>query len=161
MRHVILCDLDNTVVNTNPQIGERVLGFTTSVYPFPLPPDFFEKNPDVFRHAHPFPGAAQTLRAWVSTGHSLYYVTARGEWSRQLTSEWLHQHHFPMAPLIFSCEKDVIAHDIKATIAFEDSPGEIDKLSEIIPTIFVHEMTYNRSYKNRFRCWHDIFGKVV
>ncbi|KIV58917.1 hypothetical protein AM501_24055 [Aneurinibacillus migulanus] len=104
--------------------------------PVPASSGFFEINPDVFEDAYPLPDAAQSLQSFVSAGHTIYYVTARGEWSRQVTQQWLLKHHFPIAPLIFTVEKDTVACAIKATVAFEDSPGEIDKLSGIIPDYF-------------------------
>jgi hypothetical protein len=41
------------------------------------------------------PGAAETMRALASSGHYLFYLTARPEWLVEMTRVWLSQQGFP------------------------------------------------------------------
>ncbi|GGG18476.1 hypothetical protein [Paenibacillus abyssi] len=149
---VYLFDVDNTLADTSGEIKKRVANFSDSIYPFPLPPDFFELNPDVFLSATAFAGAAEQLHSIVQTGSKILYVTARAPWFDSLTRHWLRLNGFPEAPVICTANKRTIVEQYRPVYMVDDAPHEIDRVKDLVPCL-VPAKPYNEGYMNRFEDW--------
>jgi hypothetical protein len=150
-----MVDIDNTICKTNAMLMARIQGFHENIYPYPLPEQFFELNPDVYLDAKPFDGAADKLQEFVANGNSVAYVTARKSWTKLITDHWLKKNGFPLSPVVFTTNKRMVAMTIRPSICIEDAPHELDRLIDLIPA-FVPATLYNQQYKNRFSEWNEI-----
>ncbi|MGI6657796.1 MAG: 5' nucleotidase, NT5C type [Dethiobacteraceae bacterium] len=111
-------------------------------------PDIFKENPDIFSRARPLKGAAECLHM-LAKEHELFYVTARPEWARQITEQWLRRNGFPKAPLIMSCNKPKVIAELGIDLMLEDAPHEIRGLRKICRVI-VRKAPYNTEFPERF-----------
>jgi hypothetical protein len=147
-----MCEIDNTVADTNREIMKRVEGFDECRYPYPLPSDFFELNPDVLLGAAAFKGAAEALQRLAWEGYTLFYVTARPMWFQSLTVHWLRLNGFPQGKVVFTSNKRSIVERFKPTFMVDDSPLEIEKVQDLVE-VLVPAKPYNKGYRNRFENW--------
>ncbi|MGV2885903.1 LNS2 domain-containing protein [Paenibacillus taichungensis] len=147
-----MIDIDNSICQTNEQIQLKIKDFNESVYPYPLPLNFFEDNPDVFLVAAPCRGAAEKLTEFVSLGNRIAYVTAREPWTRTITNYWLKKHNFPLAPVLFTQDKREVALRYNFTFGIDDAPHELSRLIDLMP-FFVPARGYNEGFTGRFEDW--------
>lgn len=152
---VAMIDIDNSICRTNEQILMKLPGLDGSIYPYSLPLDFFENNPDVLLDADPYHGAAEKLTEFVSQGNRIVYVTARDLWTKTITYYWLRKHGFPRAPVLFTKDKRALALRNKFTFGVDDAPDELSRLMDLMP-LFVPAKYYNEGYAGRFDDWSQL-----
>lgn len=119
-----------------------------SYYHPSITPQIFKENPSIFSSAKPYKGAARQLRA-LAKKHELFYVTARPEWAREITQEWLDKHGFPKAPLIMGRPKPQVIEELGIELMVEDAPHEIKGLKDKC-RVMVRKQPYNLRFSGRF-----------
>lgn len=124
--------------------------------------------------ARPF--AAEVIEKLRQDGHEIYIITARwltnrddamGNKMREIVKNWLYENKISYDKLIFSkASKERKSDEIienKIDLMIEDSPNNINEISNIIPVI-CYNAEYNKDCKgNRItRCysWYDIYDKI-
>lgn len=137
--------------------------------------NIYLENYAINEKARPF--AAEIINKLKEDGHEIYIITARwltnknddmGNKMREIVKKWLCENEISYDKLIFSKAekerkyKEIIENNID--IMIEDSPNNINEISNFIPVI-----CYNTSYngeckgKNVIRCysWYDIYSKIM
>lgn len=139
--------------------------------------DFWFKNLEAYavnEKARPF--AEEVIDKLRQDGHEIYIITARwltnrddetGRKMRDMVVNWLTENKIFYDELIFSKaskerkRQEIIEHKIDLMI--EDSPSNINELSNVVPVI-----CYNAGYNKNctgdkiIRCysWYDIYDKI-
>lgn len=117
--------------------------------------------------------ASEVLEKLKEQGDELYIITARvygkektdrGEKMRKIVRDWLSQYHIPYNHLLFTeGDKKEICLREKIEVMIEDSPQNIESLSQEIPVICYHA-EYNEQCigNNIITCysWYDIYAKI-
>lgn len=154
-------DLCNTVADVNAEI-KKVLGLPEDYVfreygPGGLNIDerWFREHPEVFRNAVPLPDAPKGLNLLATAGAKIYYVTARPEWARSITENWLREYGFPHGQLLMEADKVRAYRCLDLHLFFEDAPGEIECLERAGANVVAVAQPYN---KGTFR-WEDMFAK--
>lgn len=125
--------------------------------------------------ARPF--SAEIINKLKEDGHEIYIITARwftnknddmGNKMREIVKNWLCENKILYDKLIFSKAekerkyKEIIENEID--IMIEDSPNNINEISNFIPVICYNTL-YNRECegKNVIRAysWYDIYSKIM
>lgn len=125
--------------------------------------------------ARPF--ASEVIRKLKEDRHEIYIITARwftnrdddiGNKMREIVKDWLCKNSILYDRLIFSKAekerkyKEIIENEID--IMIEDSPNNINEISNFIPVICYNTL-YNRECegKNVIRAysWYDIYSKII
>lgn len=137
--------------------------------------NIYLENYAINEKARPF--AAEIINKLKEDGHEIYIITARwltnknddmGNKMREIVKNWLCENKISYDKLIFSKAekerkyKEIIENNID--IMIEDSPNNINEISNFIPVI-----CYNTSYngeckgKNVIRAysWYDIYSKIM
>lgn len=143
-RPVALIDICNTLADVNFQL-EKALGPNPNPFNYYHPgvtESTFKNFPWLFTQAPPIKGSVEGTHQ-IAKNYRIVYLTARPEWARQITLEWLNRNGFPSAPVIFSKQKGEVARELKATLAIDDAPYEIISLSKIVPKMLIHQQPYN------------------
>lgn len=106
-------------------------------------------------------------------GNEIYIITARyftdedskkGANMRTMVTNWLKEYNITYDKIIFSPENKLeICIENNIDLMIEDSPSNINKISEEIPVI-CFDARYNKECKgkNIYRCysWYDIYNKI-
>lgn len=124
--------------------------------------------------ARPF--AAEIIEKLKNDGHEIYIITARwltnrddkmGNNMRQIVENWLHENGIFYDKLIFSkALKERKSEEIlenKIDLMIEDSPNNINELSNFVPIICYHAGYNKDCVGDRItRCysWYDIYQKI-
>ncbi len=120
--------------------------------------------------------ASEVIKKLKEDGHEIYIITARwltnkddelGLKMKKIVKDWLDDNQVNYDKLVFSLEdkekkgKEIIEN--KIDIMIEDSPSNINDLSQLIPVI-CYNTTYNQSCNgtNIIRCysWYDIYKHI-
>ena len=151
---VIVIDICNTLADVN-SVLENIFGKRPKgIYRFPeATEEFFLNNLWVFAEAKAYRGAAAALRRLAST-YGIVYLTARPEVSDLITRDWLKDGMFPDGPVVYRTDKVVVARELGAVRAIEDSPEEISNYELAGIPVMVHKQDYNSGYGNRFEWSH-------
>ncbi|MBE5819632.1 MAG: hypothetical protein E7310_02235 [Clostridiales bacterium] len=128
----------------------------------------------IYEKARPF--ASEIIKKLKEDGHEIYIITARwltnrdddiGNKMREIVKNWLYENEISYDKLIFSkASKERKTDEIienKIDLMIEDSPSNINELSNIVPVI-----CYNAEYNKEcigekiIRCysWYDIYNKI-
>ena len=151
------CDICNTIADVNTRIYAITGNACYDAYPLVLPKDFFNKHDDVFRAAKPLRGAAEILRHLAGEGAEIHYITARPEWARDITINWLVKHGFPAGLLHMDRPKRDVIEEHKINLMIEDHPGEVTDLQGICH-VLVRAQPYNLGLPNRFNNWGQVIN---
>lgn len=144
----ILCiDIDNTIADVNTPLLGILPSLDITKYPAPgITPQTFEDNPWIFTNALPIPKAVKALK-FLAMSWEIVYLTARPKWAEKITLEWLNCHGFPQGEVILSLDKGAEVKRLGASLAIDDAPQEIKKLSRIIP-VLIYAQPYNQGLKH-------------
>ena len=139
--------------------------------------DFWNKNLEFYaREERVRPFASEVIKKLKEDGNEIYVITARwltnrddeiGNNMREIVKEWLLENDIIYDELIFTKADKEKKHqeitDNKIDIMIEDSPKNINELSNIVP-IICYDANYNRECagENITRCysWYDIYNKI-
>lgn len=152
---LLAVDICNTLCDVN-SILQKQLGPNPASFSIPHPQitlEFFRNNLWIFKVAEPLPGAVEGLR-YIAKHCNIVYLSARPEWSRQITLDWLKKWGFPDSRLILTQDKLAKAVALGVCAAIDDAPHEIKSLHRYCP-VYVPAQPYNRNYENRFE-WADM-----
>ena len=156
----ICVDLCNTVAHVSKSI-ERVFGpvLNPLLYFHPKTPKIFWENENriarrIFEGAEPIEGAAEALNQ-LAKKYEIVYLTARPEWAKELSADWLDKYDFPKAEIVCTQDKYSWIKENGAVLMFEDHPQHIKKIQTLIP-VLVHAQPWNREFETRFNNWGDI-----
>lgn len=105
---------------------------------------WFQAHPEVFAEAEPVPGAAEALDGLAAAGWGIVYLTARPEWARGLSVEWLRKHGFPRGRLVTARDKARACAALGVSAAVDDAPEHIRALSRVVP-VYPPAQPYNGS----------------
>ncbi|MEW6048303.1 MAG: hypothetical protein AB1609_17815 [Bacillota bacterium] len=149
---VVAVDLCNTVAAVNAAIAACLgLGAGWVWETYSLEPAgirdaeaWFRGHPEVFAEAEPVPGAVEALDGLAATGWEIVYVTARPEWARWLSADWLRRHGFPRGRLVMTGDKARACLALGVSAAVEDAPEHIRAVSRVVP-VYVPRQPYNGS----------------
>ena len=139
--------------------------------------DFWNKYLESYainEKARPF--ASDIIDKLKEDGHEIYIITARwltnkddevGDKMRDIVKNWLYENRISYDKLVFSkAEKEKKSQEIigyKIDLMIEDSPSNINEISDIIPVI-CYNAEYNKECVGNkiIRCysWHDIYTKI-
>ncbi|MDD3340903.1 MAG: hypothetical protein PHN72_01710 [Bacilli bacterium] len=125
---------------------------------------------------HARPCASEVIKKLKKENHEIYIITSRyltdrndqkGQMMRNAVKKWLSDNKISYDKIIFSVEKDnkktKCCLDNNIDLMIEDKPGNIMKLSTILPVI-CFDTNYNKKCvgNNIFRCysWYDIYRKI-
>ncbi|MEW6046918.1 MAG: hypothetical protein AB1609_10610 [Bacillota bacterium] len=152
MGRVVAVDLCNTVAAVNAAIAACLgLGAGWVWETYSLEPAgirdaeaWFRGHPEVFAEAEPVPGAAEALDGLAAAGWEIVYLTARPEWARGLSVEWLRRRGFPQGRLVMTQDKAAACTVLGISAAVEDSPEQIRALSRVVP-VYAPAQPYNGS----------------
>lgn len=106
--------------------------------------------------------------------NEIYIITARNEYGlpekeyghmQELTKEWIKNNNIYYDKLLFTSENKLnVCEKNKIDIMIEDSPSNIEKLSEGNLHIFCYDNPYNKKVKGtkitRVYSWYDILNKI-
>lgn len=158
-RKILAVDLCNTVAAVNAAIA-AILGLgarwewrTYDLRPAGVsdPDAWFRAHPGVFAEAEPMEGAVEALDTAVRCGWEVLYLTARPEWARGLSLEWLRRHGFPPGRLVMTADKARACLALRVSAAVEDSPNQIRSMSRVV-SVYAPAQPYNGSRLE----WRDI-----
>ena len=139
--------------------------------------DFWKQYLEYYAiHEKARPFASEIIKKLKSDGHEIYIITARwltnrednlGNKMRQFVENWLTENKIFYDKLIFSkAAKEKKSKEIlenKIDLMIEDSPNNINELSNFVPIICYHA-EYNKDYEGDkiMRCysWYDIYQKI-
>ena len=152
------CDICNTISDVNTRIYAITGRPCYDTYPFQLPKNFFFDN-DVFKTAKPLRGAAQMLRHLDCQGTEIHYITARPEWARETTQQWLRKHGFPAGKLHMARPKRDVIQENDINLMIEDHPGEVANLQGACH-VLVRAQPYNQGLPNRFNNWGQVIQAI-
>lgn len=124
--------------------------------------------------ARPF--ASEIIKKLKQDEHEIYIITARwltnredeiGDKMREIVKKWLTENEIIYDKLIFSKasneEKSQEILENKIDLMIEDSPNNINELSNIIP-IICYDAGYNKNCVGdkitRCYSWYDIYAKI-
>ncbi len=141
---LLAVDICNTLADVNSQIA-KALGPNPnpSVYFHPgVYPGFFEENPWVYKKAPPISGAAEVLQH-LNQYWDIVYLTARPEWAKAITADWLKKWGFPTCEIVCTKNKGAEAKSLSVAMAIEDAPHEIKALEKAKIPVLVHAQPYN------------------
>ena len=62
--------------------------------------DVPNEEPERMKTCLPFPEAVETIKKWYSEGHAISFFTSRTEDLREITENWLNEHHIPFHHLV-------------------------------------------------------------
>jgi len=139
--------------------------------------DFWNKYLESYaknEKARPF--ASDIINKLKEEGHEIYIITARwltnrddevGVKMRNIVKKWLYENRVSYDKLVFSkAEKEKKSKEIieyKIELMIEDSPSNINEISNIIPVI-CYNAEYNKECVGNkiIRCysWYDIYIKI-
>lgn len=139
--------------------------------------DFWNKYLESYatnEKARPF--ASEIIKKLKQDGHEIYIITARwltnredeiGDKMREIVKKWLAENEIIYDKLIFSKalneEKSQEILENKIDLMIEDSPNNINELSNIIP-IICYDAGYNKNCVGdkitRCYSWYDIYAKI-
>ncbi|MDI3256106.1 MAG: hypothetical protein QJR10_15200 [Bacillota bacterium] len=152
MKTLVGFDICNTLADVEAEI-ERIAGprpeYTRYFHPA-VSPAFFEEHPEVFADAAPFTGAAEALQVLAASGKRVVYITARPQWARQLTLQWLEKHGFPAGEVICTQAKPDVIRQLGVSIYVEDAPRELQQLL-VVPELKVFR---------KWQPWNEVFHGV-
>lgn len=159
---IALVDICNTLADVNGELT-KLLGEN------PDPESYFHQgvtkttfidNPQLFSEASVIKGAVEGVNE-LSNKYEVVYLTARPEWAREITEQWLKRNGFPEGKIIFSGDKASVAIELKASVAIDDAPFELNALSEVVPTVLIHKQSYNLNLCKigRLFSWQE-FGMI-
>lgn len=139
--------------------------------------DFWNKYLESYainEKARPF--ASEVIKKLKQDGHEIYIITARwltnredeiGDKMREIVKKWLTENEIIYDKLIFSKgsnegkSQEILENKIDLMI--EDSPNNINELSNIIP-IICYDAGYNKNCVGdkitRCYSWYDIYAKI-
>lgn len=141
---VALVDICNTLADVNGEL-EKLLGENTdpsSYFHQGVTKTTFIDNPQLFSEASVIKGSVEGVNK-LSDKYEIVYLTARPGWAEKITKDWLKKNGFPKGKIIFSRDKASIAKELKASVAIDDAPFELNALSEVVPTVLIHKQSYN------------------
>lgn len=150
MRPLIAIDICNTLADVI-KVLEEALGPRPDASRYEVPgatKQFFRDNPWVFARAPVIAGAKEGVELLANAGN-IIYLTARPDWAKSITRDWLQQNGFPEAPIITTTQKAAVARQLNVDLAVDDAPHEIETLSRYCP-VLVHARPYNTGYPGRF-----------
>lgn len=157
---MIAVDICNTLADVNTVLEKYFGKINWGEYLHPcVRPDFFRKNPDIFREAQPFQDAAKELRK-IAQKERIIYVTARPPEADEATKWFLSHYNFPRADIIYTTNKVDIAALTGISKAIDDSPLEIVKYKQAGIPVAVFRQHYNREFANRFR-WGEAISYEI
>lgn len=122
------------------------------------------------------PFASEIINRLKEDGHEIYIITARwltnrddevGDKMREMVRNWLYENKILYDKLVFSkAEKEKKSQEIieyKIDLMIEDSPSNINEISNTIPVI-CYNAEYNKNCVGNkiFRCysWYNIYRKI-
>lgn len=147
LRPSICIDIDNTIADLNASMLGILPSLDPTKYPTPgITPNTFEDNPWIFTEAPPILGAIKAVR-FLSLSWEITYLTARPEWAREITIDWLNRHGFPEGHVVLSQDKGADAKRLGASLAIDDAPQEVEKLSRVVP-VLIYAQPYNYGLKH-------------
>jgi uncharacterized HAD superfamily protein len=159
----ICVDLCNTVAHVSKLI-ERVFGPIPNplLYSHPRTPKIFWEKENkiarkIFESAEPIEGAAETLNQ-LAQKYEIVYLTARPEWAKELSVNWLSKHGFPKAEIVCTQDKYSWIKENGALMMFEDDPKHIKEIQTLIQ-VLVHAQPWNQGFETRFNNWRDIIDR--
>ncbi len=148
-----LCDTVAQVTNAIEGIYGPMPDPLTPSHPAVWHPDYWaDPNNriarEIFKFAEPIPGSVEGVNYLARKG-PIVYLTARPEWSKHISENYLRQNGFPEAPVV--CTPDKYSWVLKhgAVVAIEDMPKHIEKLQLLIP-VFVPTQTWNKGLGIQF-----------
>lgn len=150
-RSKIAVDLCNTLADVVAEL-EKLLGPNPDPSHYQMPgatAEFFERHPEIFSGALPFPGAVETLHRIASQGE-IIYLSARPKWAREIFEEWLARWGFPSGKLVLTDRKAEVARGMGIVLAIDDAPHEIERYRAAGIPVLVKAQPYNLGYPGRF-----------
>lgn len=111
----------------------------------------------IFETAEPMEGAAEVINQ-LAQDYEIIYLTARPEWAKELSANWLKKHGFPDAKIICVQDKYSWIKENGAVLMFEDDPRHIKKIQTLIP-VLVPAQPWNQGLETRFNNWRDVIAK--
>ena len=90
--------------------------------------------------AEPYPGAAETIRAWHHAGHFIHITSHRTTEAQDATTRWLERIGLPYDELYCSFDKVARCREIAIDVLIDDSPVNLMKAAEagITPATILH-----------------------
>jgi uncharacterized HAD superfamily protein len=115
-----------------------------------------ETDPALHRLPPRDPHARAVMQRWMSEGHEVSVVTARGEASRAVTELFLESHHIPHDALVMQAAKKT-GYDILV----DDAPHNVLTAAADGALALLMDHPYNRDVPTkrnplRVRTWHDV-----
>lgn len=117
------------------------------------PDAWFLRHPEAFAEAAPLPGAADALDLAARSGWRVAYATARPDWAREVTLEWLREHGFPPGDLVTGADKPAVCLALRAALAVDDAPGEVRRLRRVVKVAVV-----GQPHNGSRATWAEIAG---
>ena len=160
---VICVDICNTIADITTVI-EGIFGPIPNplAYFHPKTPAFFWRHRNIiaekiFKTAPPIEGAPGAINQ-LACNYKIIYLTARPEWAKDITANWLKKHNFPAGDIICTQDKYSWVRKNPVILMFEDDPRHIKKIQTLVP-VFVLAQPWNKGLGIRFESWRDIFDK--
>lgn len=155
----IVVDIDNTVANTNRELV-RKFGGSLDEYSFnQVPQGFFGTSEGLrlLQDAVAFPDAAWALRALMSLGARLQYVSCRPAGALSVTERWLQVNGFPKGPVLTGlsrkCKVYIVAGAMRPGMVFEDDPVVAASITPMVGMVWLKDWPYNRKHPPPERPW--------
>lgn len=156
----ILIDICNTIADVSKAI-EGVFGPVPEplLFSHPKTPRIFWERENriarkIFETAEPFEGAAEVLNQ-LSKHYEILYLTARPQWAKKLTYNWLERHGFPAGEIVFTRDKYSWIKENGGLVMFEDDPRHIKIIQTLIP-VLVHARPWNKGFESRFEWGEEL-----
>lgn len=106
---------------------------------------------DIFTayHLRPVDGSLHFVRALIEEGHFVACITSLQGFGVNIAREYFLRHKLPINcyGVGYGKSKAKRALALRADVFFDDDPHKLEKLSGLIPHLFLHDWIYNRRIK--------------
>lgn len=114
---------------------------------------------DIHWHSTPYPHALEVL-GQLYQNHKISFITARPMFCKDITIQWLNQHHIGYHDLIFTEDKLAKCQELNVDLLIDDAPHYAEEFVLCNKPYVLYDQPYNRHVEHelilRARSWMEV-----